>query len=134
MIEAMLNAIKVRATGDKSAGSVYDRVNGRIYSPAAPDNTKYPCIVFLNQGASRREGYGFAHHEMSVRFIVYTDDKFDHTTAVKILDAIEDRFAWQSLTVSGGTTVMMAPGMRIGPERVAEYITAAQDYDFVVEE
>lgn len=134
MVKAMLNAIKVHAAGDKSSGSVYDRVSGRLYSPSAPDNPTSPYIVFVNQGTVRNEGYGFALHEMSVRFVVYTDAEHDMTSAANILDALEDRFAWQALTVTGGTTVYCRPEMKIGPTKVESRIQAAQDFTFSVQE
>ena len=134
MVKAMLNAIKVHAAGSKASGSVYDRVGGRIYSPSAPDQVRCPYIVFVNQGTVRNEGYGFAFHEMSIRFVIYTDAEHDMTSAENILDALEDRFAWQSLTVSGGNTVYCRPEVKIGPTKIDGRIQAAQDFTFTVQE
>jgi len=131
----MLKAIYDRAVGDKSDGSVYDRVGGRIYCPAAPEKVRLPYVVFINMTTPRSELYGATHHEMQGRFVVYTLDTRDGTAAASIIDAVKARFAAGAvLTVTDGTTVALRPGAVIGPEKIAGYMQAAMDFEFVVEE
>jgi hypothetical protein len=134
MVAAILKAVYDHAVGDKSSGSMYDRVEGRIYCPNAPDNVRAPYIVFVNMTAPRDETFETAMHRAQIRFVAYTEDRHDAGTAAAIIDAVDSRMSHQAITVSGGTTVGMLPGPMIGPERIEDYYQAAMDFEFVVEE
>lgn len=129
-----MTAVYTHAVADKSADSLYDRLGGRIYPVAAPDNVRFRYLVFQQMGAPRENGYGFAITDMAVRFFVYTEDRYDYTKTAQILDEIEDRFAGANLTVAGGTAIIMRPETRIGPEKIEGFMQGAYDFTFMAGE
>ena len=141
MIRWELKAVKDFLFADQSANSAHALVGGRVYMPAAPDDATFPYIVWVPQGAARESEYmggngSFAGAIVAyaLRFVVWSESKYDPAEAIRILDRVKARLDWARITnPAGAMFIEMQPENQFGPEPMDDRMMIAQDYTYRVE-